>query len=731
VGLAAVAAEPGAAPTPAPPPVTLLLARDLGGARPQTTALALAAAEGGELRMAVAALPVPGSGASSALLVAELDGRGLLRASESDTVSLEITTYALTAGGQVAAFLADGVRITGARELGEHGVRYLAPLALAAGGYELRVFVRERSSGAFALRTARLVVPATPRPPVAFVPASDEGWVEVHSHRLPAAGGDPALAALAIARPGALPLVASAGGGNLRWVGSARPPSELVLRRPGDGAPVARVVPLAVADEVAANPGPGPEVAADDVGREAPPRPEVALAPAASAAPGEPAAATASAATATAAELHPAPTPEETLAAPAATALLPALDVPTAVYSLSVRWAEVPGEDAASTPLGVMAGRAEHLPSAWPALIGPRVAPPRPPPPPSAGIAGRRNEQALRSARGQLVAAYRSALGQFAGGDREAALDTLDAAEGAVAAADPRTGTLIIQEVAQGEIERLARLDRQALLAVAELHQRQFFATLASRRPGTGLLGFETARFALDRYAAGADPAERRLVAAFHLAVAGQLLAIGSEEHAAELAAAAERLVPNHPPAMLLQAFVAERSGRRREAAALLDRLLARVAESDPAHAEARLRRAVLATRLGERQAESRLLALLAPTHPRWVRVVALQELARWLVAEQRTARALELFAADPALAAEPTLAVTQAWVLERAGRRREARSVLLTNPTPSATESPRHRYGRWSDVVLRADRQRAEEAVLLNLGRLAQALTRLPAVVG
>jgi hypothetical protein len=113
------------------------------------------------------------------------------------------------------------------------------------------------------------------------------------------------------------------------------------------------------------------------------------------------------------------------------------------------------------------------------------------------------------------------------------------------------------------------------------------------------------------------------------------------------------------------------------------------------------------------------------------VRVVALQELARWLVAEQRTARALELFAADPALAAEPTLAVTQAWVLERAGRRREARTALLTNPTPGATESPRHRYGRWSDVVLRADRQRAEEAVLLNLGRLAQALTRLPAVVG
>jgi hypothetical protein len=228
-----------------------LRARDLGGARPEAAALALSGGEGGDLRLVVAAWPLPETSVPNVLVVVEADGPSLLRRTESPALPLEWTLYALAADGGVTGFLAEGVRIEGREEVVETGVRFTTALTLPPGPQSLRVLLRHRDSGAFGVRKVELAVEEPARGFLLLPSAARAPWVEVRSARLPDAPS-PLLAALLAIAPEALPLARPEGEGELLvWPPPAGPPRvELTIEGmtapvtgaqllPGDAAPPA------------------------------------------------------------------------------------------------------------------------------------------------------------------------------------------------------------------------------------------------------------------------------------------------------------------------------------------------------------------------------------------------------------------------------------------------------------------------------------------------------------
>ncbi|HPA95782.1 MAG: hypothetical protein GX178_02320 [Acidobacteria bacterium] len=226
-----------------------LRARDLGGARPEAAALALSGGEGGDLRLVVAAWPLPETSGPNVLVVVEADGPSLLRRTESPALPLEWTLYALAADGAVTGFLAEGVRIEGREEVVETGVRFTAALTLPPGPQSLRVLLRHRDSGAFGVRKVELTVEEPARGFLLLPSAARAPWVEVRSARLPDSPS-PLLAALLAIAPEALPLARPEGEGELLvWPPPAAPPRvELTVEGmpdpiigaqllPGDAAP--------------------------------------------------------------------------------------------------------------------------------------------------------------------------------------------------------------------------------------------------------------------------------------------------------------------------------------------------------------------------------------------------------------------------------------------------------------------------------------------------------------
>ncbi|HSM50741.1 MAG TPA: hypothetical protein VLA75_05005, partial [Thermoanaerobaculia bacterium] len=225
-----------------------LRARGLGGARPEAAALALSGGEGGDLRLTVAAWPLPaadGTEGPNVLLVIEAEGQSLLRRSETPALPLEWTVYALGEDGAVTGFLAEGVRIDGREEVADTGVRFTAALALPAGRQSLRVLVRHRASGAFGVR--KVEVEAGAAAAFAIIPPPDAApWVEVRSGAIPDPP-PPLLSALLAAGPSALPAARPEGGGRIAvWPPPAVPP-RVELTAEGASSPVAAGEALPVA----------------------------------------------------------------------------------------------------------------------------------------------------------------------------------------------------------------------------------------------------------------------------------------------------------------------------------------------------------------------------------------------------------------------------------------------------------------------------------------------------
>jgi tetratricopeptide (TPR) repeat protein len=189
-----------------------LTMRPLSGPRGDVAALILSGRDGGPLR--VAALAVPECPGAPTALWVEIEAGSLLAAVASgdeyalpESTRVELYAYAMTREGEIAASLAQWVRLpivdlTG--RLPGGGVKLAASLELPPGEYQIRTLVREPRSQQFALRVLGVGVPGveTPRPfptPPLFTDPV-EGWLQVR----PSAGGDGSAEA-----PAALPVLAA------------------------------------------------------------------------------------------------------------------------------------------------------------------------------------------------------------------------------------------------------------------------------------------------------------------------------------------------------------------------------------------------------------------------------------------------------------------------------------------------------------------------------------------
>ncbi len=134
-----------------------------GERRLATAELIVGGRDGGAIASAVLASPFPAAGDKAYVSVfAELDGESLAAATPGELFDADLYAYALDAHGRVRGFLGQSLSIDLAQvrsRLAGSGLKFYGHLDLAAGAYTLRVLVRERSSGAYALASAELRVP--------------------------------------------------------------------------------------------------------------------------------------------------------------------------------------------------------------------------------------------------------------------------------------------------------------------------------------------------------------------------------------------------------------------------------------------------------------------------------------------------------------------------------------------------------------------------------------------
>ena len=120
----------------------------------------LGSEEGGSLPIAALAVPLPGGALP---LLVEIEGPALLFGHQGPALEVEIYAYALDGAGSVRGFLTQRVNLDleKVREaLGAGGLKFYGDLALPPGAYTVRLLVRNAQSGARALRSLAVEVPA-------------------------------------------------------------------------------------------------------------------------------------------------------------------------------------------------------------------------------------------------------------------------------------------------------------------------------------------------------------------------------------------------------------------------------------------------------------------------------------------------------------------------------------------------------------------------------------------
>lgn len=336
-------------------------------------------------------------------------------------------------------------------------------------------------------------------------------------------------------------------------------------------------------------------------------------------------------------------------------------------------------------------------------------------PPPLAGEGRGRVEQA-RAARGSVLAAWR----RFADGDREGAVAVLLAVETGPASRRPKGRGAALEDPA---IDQVAGHDPALLLPVSLLYLDLERAALAAGRLPAARRAREVAEALARRLEASAQTADqRRSAATLYEALAAERIEARDSAAAAALLERAARLAPERAAPWLTIGILFERDRVLDRARAAFDRVIA----AEPAHREARLRRArvdLLAGRGGEAAAE---LERLATERLDWVGVVAAEERTRQLLAEGSDEAAIALL--GPLVASAPqeaSLSRALAYALERTGRRLAAREHVAraAAATSRPGTSPRKRYAEAPERLLLDRRVEVERAALLALPKLADAL--------
>jgi len=325
-----------------------------------------------------------------------------------------------------------------------------------------------------------------------------------------------------------------------------------------------------------------------------------------------------------------------------------------------------------------------------------------------AAFAGKPVRRAKPSAK--LAAAYRAALATVRSQPVPAVLAAVAELEGgALTAGTAAEWERLVASETQ-VAEELAKVRPASALALAYLHgelereygrRRAYLLGTHARR-----MTEELALLYADRGGKGARP-----VASDVLAVLGGAMqqpgTVGTGERLFNRALTVD---PANAASLMGLGASLERVGQYRLAAGFLSR----VAAVEPDNAEARLRLAVNLARLGkDEESGERLRACIGEANPRWVRVVAYQEMAGGLIRAGRFAQAHGVLAAAvAALPGEEALEIALAYTLDRLRQPLDARAVVerLRPDAAGAGESPRFQYSQWpTDDLERAARRVAE----------------------
>lgn len=270
----------------------------------------------------------------------------------------------------------------------------------------------------------------------------------------------------------------------------------------------------------------------------------------------------------------------------------------------------------------------------------------------------------------------------------------------------------------------LSASDPSVLLPMIDLHDRSYAEYLTSNSVRASFHARTTEFLLTEKYAAFADVAERRGVAAdLFTSLAGYFHQNSSPRPAMGLYRRALRFEPKHQDALLGLAVVLEQQGRYSQAVPFLADLV----ELNSGIAEARLRLAVNWNRLG-RTAEA-LEVFEELTHlsqPTWVVVVAYQEWARGRLKTGELARSRSILEDGAGRFPEdPSMVFGRLYLHERtdpvadASEALSALQLCLQQCEPSA----RYRYARFDPERLDPLRVRLREQANEARPRLREAL--------
>lgn len=387
----------------------------------------------------------------------------------------------------------------------------------------------------------------------------------------------------------------------------------------------------------------------------------------------------------------------------------------------------VPGALAGSTlqavlPFIVVDTLSPPAPAVWAALDDVQV-----PEEPSLRDAYLAARGAKDEAHPKLKAGYRAALATLDKGDLDAVKAAIfELEKGSLVAGSPREleGALFAE---LGVAKDLAGEQPDAALALALLHMqlydryvraRAYIPQAHTRRAVEALTEFWIKK--------RKTPEAQKQGAELLAVLAGTLQKASLDASAARLFKRAAEIDPTCAPALLGMAAGLERSGAYRPAIRFLEQLV----EANAEHAEGRLRLAVNHFRVGsDGRAEKLLRSLLEGEVPAWVRVVAYQELARWLVGKGDAEAARKLLArAKERGVVDEQLDLQLASTLDRLGRTGEAYELTARSTARghgAGGASPRLRYAEWPSDDLRAARARLDEAMPAARMALAEAVRR------
>lgn len=287
-------------------------------------------------------------------------------------------------------------------------------------------------------------------------------------------------------------------------------------------------------------------------------------------------------------------------------------------------------------------------------------------------------------------------------------------------------GMRCLAAIEQNTAEKIGWVDPELTLVVAAFHLAVYDHLVGEAElywladENWGRLGWLRKSYR-GRPGAPDASAEERL-AALEMTVGGSLQRaglIGLMERARDSFERAVRFAPENPVARYWFGFLEEKLGNYRRAAPSFEWLVAR----ETADPEAALRLALLRSRLGsEEEAIAALEIVAGPESPPWVRVVAVQELAR-LLAPERPEQAIARVRALLPEAPDPSLALQLAQLLGDDSEESDALISALTRWPPSEERSPRLRYVEPREQGLAAEMAAFEAWLIEMLPALAEAI--------